>query len=111
MAQIGIVKNLIATHGKNVHEHNFKIEFIFVGNLDGDFVGGIDFHEVIPKIDEVLSGLQNKYLPSVEGVGRGSCENLAVYIFKKLDIKYLTSVTVWEDADRFVKINKEDILI
>ena len=74
MAQIGIVKFLRASHGRKPHEHNFKIEFIFEGKLAGDFVEGIDFHDIMPKLDDVLKSLEEKYLPDVDGIGRGTCE-------------------------------------
>ncbi len=79
MAKLGIVRFLKATHGKNMHEHNIKLEFVFEGKLEGDFVSGIDFHEVADKIDLLLNSLQNKHLPDVENLGRGTMENLAVY--------------------------------
>lgn len=109
MAEIGIVKNLNASHGSKVHQHCFKIEFVFDGKLDGDFVGGIDFHEVMPKIDSILSSLENKYLPEVSGIGRGTCENLAVYLFKNLNMQNLKSIMIWEDIDRYAKIFREDL--
>ena len=109
MAQIGIVKNLKASHGSEPHQHIFKIEFLFEGNLEGDFVANIDFHDIISKIDELLKTLENKYLPSVEGIGRGTCENLVCYLFKSLKISNLEHITIWEDIDRFVAINKQEV--
>ncbi len=109
MAKLGIVKFLNASHGKNVHEHNIKIEFIFEGNLEGNYVAGIDFHDVKERIENLLESLEGKYLPDVHNMGKGTMENLACYLIKNLNLEKLESVTVWEAEDRYVKIYSEEI--
>lgn len=109
MAKLGIVKFLHASHGKNVHEHNIKIEFTFEGDLEGDYVVGIDFHDVKERIETLLENLEEKYLPEVPEMGKGTMENLACYLIRKLDFDELESVTVWEAEDRYVKIYTDEV--
>ena len=110
MAELGIEKYLVAEHGsKERHQHNFKIQFLFSGRLSGDYVSGIDFHDVMPKIDNLLHQLENQYLPDVAEMGKGTCENLCCYLIKKLDHPNLTSVKIWEDVDRFVEISSNEV--
>ena len=109
MAELGIEKFLNPEHGSKRHRHNFRIQFIFSGNLNGDYVSGIDFHDVMPKIESLLQSLENKYLPDVEGIGHGTVENLCCYLIKKLNYPYLKSVKIWEDVDRFVEVFASEV--
>lgn len=109
MAELGIEKFLRAEHGKKIHLHNFKIQFIFSGSLSGDYVSGIDFHDVMPKIDSILQQLENKYLPDVDGIGHGTCENLCCYLIRNLNHPNLKSVRIWEDVDRFVEVFANEV--
>ena len=110
MAKLGIVKYLRASHGSNKHEHNFKLEIVFQGKLENDMVSGIDFHEIKPKIEEVLSELDGKYLNEVDGFGRATVENIAIYFIKLLRKNFpVFSVTVWEDEDRYACIYAHEV--
>lgn len=109
MAELGIEKFLTAEHGSKRHGHNFKIQFIFSGALQGDYVSGIDFHDVIPKIDKILQKIENKYLLEVEGIGHGTVENLCCYLIRKLGHPNLKAVKIWEDVDRFVLIYVNEV--
>lgn len=110
MAKLGIVKNLIAFHGKDMHQHNFKIEFVFEGDVENEMVAGVDFHEIKPFIEEKVKDLDRKYLNDVEGFGRATVENIAIYFLRLLQDKYpVHSVTVWEGCDRYACIYKDDL--
>lgn len=110
MAKLGIVKNLNAFHGKNKHEHNFKIEFVFEGEVENEMVAGVDFHEIKPFIEKELSKLDKKYLNEVDGFGRVTVENIAIYFLILLQDKFpVYNVTVWEDSDRYACIYKDDL--
>lgn len=109
MAKIGIVKFLHISHGSNPHEHNVKLEFVFKGKLKGDFVGGLDFHDLQNRIDCLLNELSGKYLPDVHEIGHGTMENLACYLIKKLDDENLSLIRVWEDIDRYVEIKSDEV--
>ncbi len=110
MAKLGIVKTLFAYHGSNKHSHNFKIEFVFNGKVENNMVSGIDFHEVLPVIEKKLQELDGKYLKEVEGFGRATVENIAIYFIKMLQIRFpIDYVKVWEDEDRYVYVFKSDL--
>lgn len=110
MARLTVNKEINSTHGKKVHGHTFKIEIKFEGKLKDGMVDGIDFHDIMPKIDDVINGLDNKYLDDVLQT-RATVENVATYIINKLsDEEGLYSVIVWEGADKYVEVFKEEIL-
>lgn len=109
MAKLCIIKNIDSAHGKNIHGHTFRIEINFVNKLINNMVGNIDFHEIDPKIDSVISTLDKTYIDDIIGT-RATIENIAIYIIRKLgDIHDLYSVVVWEGTDKYVEILKEEI--
>lgn len=72
-------------------------------------VGNLDFNEINPKINAVISKLNKTYLDEIIPE-RATIENIAIYIIKKLnDLESLYSVIVWEGTDKFVEILKEEI--
>ena len=110
MARLCIIRTIDAAHGKHVHGHTFKIEINFVDKLIDSMVGNIDFHKIIPKIDEVVSVLDKTYIDDVIHT-RATVENIAIYIINNLkDIQNLYSVIVWEGQDKYVEILKEEVL-
>lgn len=109
MARLCIVRNIDSAHGKHIHGHTFKIEINFVDKLINNMVGNLDFHEINPKIDSVISKLDKTYIDDVIGV-RATVENIAIYIINELkDINNLYSVIVWEGSDKYVEILKEEL--
>lgn len=72
-------------------------------------VGNLDFNEINPKIDAVISKLNKTYLDKIIPE-RATIENIAIYIIKNLnDLESLYSVIVWEGTDKYVEILKEEI--
>lgn len=109
MARLCVVRNIDSAHGKHIHGHTFKIEINFVDKLINNMVGNLDFHEINPKIDSVISKLDKTYIDDVIGV-RATVENIAIYIINELkDINNLYSVIVWEGLDKYVEILKEEL--
>lgn len=110
MARLGIVKHLFAYHGTNVHSHNFEIEIVFNGKVENDMVSGVDFHKAMPVIENEISRLNGKYLKEVEGFGRATVENIAIYFIRFLqDLFPVEYVKVWEDKDRYACVYKNDL--
>ncbi len=110
MAKLCIIRNINAAHGKHIHGHTFRIEINFLDKLNNNMVGNLDFHELNPKIDLVLSKLDKTYLDDVIGT-RATIENIAIYIINELkNINSLYSVIVWEGSDKYVEIYKEEII-
>lgn len=109
MARLCVVRNIDSAHGNHIHGHTFKIEINFVDKLINNMVGNLDFHEINPKIDSVISKLDKTYIDDVIGV-RATVENIAIYIINELkDINNLYSVIVWEGLDKYVEILKEEL--
>ena len=109
MARLCVIRNIDSAHGKHIHGHTFKIEINFVDKLINNMVGNLDFHEINPKIDSVISKLDKTYIDDVIGP-RATVENIAIYIINELkDINNLYSVIVWEGSDKYVEILKEEI--
>lgn len=110
MAELAIEKELNSAHGRKIHGHTFKVNVTFKGEVEKDMVSGIDFHDVINRVNEILIPLDKVYLNDIDGMGRATVENVAIYIIKKLkDIPSLDSVTVWEGPDRYVKIFSNEV--
>lgn len=109
MARLCVVRNIDSAHGKHIHGHTFKIEINFVDKLINNMVGNLDFHEINPKIDSVISKLDKTYIDDVIGV-RATVENIAIYIINELKaINNLYSVIVWEGSNKYVEILKEEL--
>jgi len=51
-------------------------------------VAGVDFHEIEPFIEEKLSKFDKKYLNEIDGFGRATVENVAIYFIKLLQDKF-----------------------
>lgn len=110
MARLCVIKNIDSAHGKHIHGHTFRIEINFVDKLVNNMVGNLDFHDINPKIDSVISKLDKTYIDDVIKT-RATVENIAIYIISELkDINNLYSVIVWEGSDKYAEILKEEII-
>ena len=109
MSRLCIIRNIDSAHGKHIHGHTFRIEINFVDKLVNNMVGNIDFHEITPKIDSVISKLDKTYIDDVIKT-RATVENIAIYIINELkDINNLYSVIVWEGSDKYVEVLMEEL--
>ena len=111
MAKLGIIRTLKASHGSNVHEHEFVIEFVFEGPIVGDMVHGIDFHVVSKIIDEELEKLSGKYLNEFLD-RRVTVETLGIYLLNILDTKVnntLYAIKIFEEFDRYIEILASEV--
>lgn len=109
MARLCVIRNIDSAHGKHIHGHTFRIEINFVDQLVNNMVGNLDFHEINPKIDLVISKLDKTYIDDVIRT-RATVENIAIYIINELkNINNLYSVIVWEGSDKYVEILKEEL--
>ena len=111
MGKLAVERVIDCAHGSNIHGHSFKINVTFSGPVINEMVSGIDFHNAISDVNEILDYLDKKYLNDVNGMGRATVENIAIYIIKRLKCKYdsLYSVTVWEGLTRYAKIYASEV--
>lgn len=109
MARLCIIREINSAHGKHIHGHTFRIEINFIDKLVNNMVGNIDFHEINPKIDEVISKLDKTYIDDVLKV-KATIENIACYIIKELkEQKNLYSVIVYEGKNQYVEVLKDEV--
>jgi 6-pyruvoyltetrahydropterin/6-carboxytetrahydropterin synthase len=89
---------------ENLHGHNWKVE-VSVTARELDKAGlGVDFKILKRETNEILNGLDHKYLNELEPflVLSPSSENLSRYIYQELSAKLnndnitVELVTVWE---------------
>ena len=115
MAEIGIIERFHASHGNNLHEHNFKVEIVLKGKIDTNtgYVQGIDHHDVISDIKQIVSTIENKNLKEILsnlGFKSSGNESIATFFLKKIKDKYpIKFVRVWETEDRYATVYPEDI--
>lgn len=110
MARLCVIRNVDSAHGKHIHGHTFRIEINFVDKLINNMVGNLDFHEINPKIDLVISKIDKTYIDDVIKA-KATVENIAIFILNQLkDIENLYSVIVWEGSDKYAEVKKEEIL-
>ena len=111
MSELAVERYIDSAHGKNIHGHSFRINVTFQGPVVNEMVSGIDFHDAIDQVNAVLNTLDKKYLNDIEGMGRATVENIAIYIILHLkDISALYAVTVWEGKDRYAKIYASEVI-
>lgn len=108
---------LVGHQGKcaNLHGHNYKTEVCVKGSKLNDLGLLIDFADLKKYVNEIVDTLDHKYLneinypPFLEG--KTSAENVAKYIYDKLDNKLdnqadIQYVRIWETAKYSVKYSK-----
>src|SRR5579884_1266327 len=69
----------------NVHGHSFLVEVVVRGDPDERFGWPISLNDIEPHIHEVQKALDHKYLNEIEGLDVPSLENLAIWIWTRLD--------------------------
>ena len=122
MYEVTIRKSFSAAHllreigGKceTLHGHNFSVEISVAGESLNDEGLLIDFRLLKRWTDEVLEGLDHKYLNELEcfkGINPSS-ERIARFLFERIDEKAgpakvpLTRVTVWESENARVSYSR-----
>lgn len=109
---------LVGHQGKcaNLHGHNYKTEVCVKGNELNDIGMLIDFADLKVAVNDVVDTLDHKYLNEIDYPtfleGKTSAENIAKYIFDKVDHKISSSnakvdyVRIWETAKYSVKYSR-----
>ena len=110
MAELAVERVIDSAHGEKIHGHSFKVNVAFSGKVENNMVAGIDFHDAIRQVNNVLDILDKVYLDNVDGMGRATVENIAIFIIRRLSgIQGLNSVTVWEGLTRYAKIYANEV--
>ncbi len=84
----------------DVHGHSFRVCVSMLGEPDATYGWAANLYDVEAKIEKVQSELDHRYLNDIEGLEMPSLENLAKWLFDRLDgdIKGLESVHVSRGA-------------
>lgn len=79
-----------------LHGHSFRVEVVLTGTPDPVFGWTHNLNEVEPVIDAVRRELDQRYLNDIEGLSVPTLENLARWIWHRLDdrLEGLEHVTV-----------------
>ena len=116
MAEIGTAQRVHAFHGKDKHDHNFKVVVVLSGSIDKDtgYVSGVDHKELISKLKSVLNKIEDQNLNDIlkkDGLKSSGMESIATYVLKRLisDFPSLKLVKVWETDDRYAIVYPEDV--
>jgi 6-pyruvoyltetrahydropterin/6-carboxytetrahydropterin synthase len=80
------------------HGHLFRIEVTVAGPLDPVMGWVMDFADLARAAQEVVSELDHRFLNDLPGLGNPTSENLARYLFQRLEtsLQGLVSITVHE---------------
>lgn len=68
-----------------LHGHSFRVEIVLSGKPDPIFGWSHNLYEIEPVIDRVRLELDHRYLNDIEGLSVPTLENLACWIWHRLD--------------------------
>ena len=113
MAQIGLIETFTASHGKNLHEHNFKVEVVLEGSInERGYAGGVDHYKVLEKLKQITKELENKNLKEFltsQGYKSSGNESIASYFLKNLTEFPIKFVKIWETPNRYAVVYANEI--
>jgi len=91
---------------ERLHGHNWQVEVSVASERLDDRGIALDFRAIKAAVNDLLSGLDHRYLNEVQPFDRlnPSSENLARYLFEEMERKTpaparVARVTVWESED------------
>src|SRR3989344_7217699 len=83
MANLNIKKHFKASHGtEKIRESDFQVELGVDGQLIGDFVGSIDYANILNRLSVTVDSIRGNYLDDI--VGRGTIENVVCFLMFNL---------------------------
>lgn len=109
---------LVGHQGKcaNLHGHNYKTEVCIIGNKLNEIGMLIDFADLKKEVNNVVDTLDHKYINEIDYPefleGKTSAENIAKYIFERVEMKLNSNnakveyVRIWETSKYSVKYSK-----
>jgi 6-pyruvoyltetrahydropterin/6-carboxytetrahydropterin synthase len=68
-----------------VHGHSFAVEVVYEGPGDPVYGWALSLTRIEPLIEAVQKELDHKYLNEIEGLAVPSLENVAAWIWRRLD--------------------------
>ena len=81
-----------------LHGHSYKVILYIDGPIgESGFVRDIDFAEISEAWNEIYAQLDHQYLNHVHGLENPTCENIAVWIWDKIQLN-IDAIEVKETA-------------
>ncbi len=83
---------------RRLHGHSWEIEVTVAGTVDPESGWVIDYHHIERAWEPVHAALDHRHLNEVEGLANPTSENLAIWIWDRLDpaLDGLLRITVHE---------------
>ncbi|MBN1151159.1 6-carboxytetrahydropterin synthase QueD [candidate division WOR-3 bacterium] len=81
-----------------LHGHSFRIDVSIKGRVDGKIGWLMDFGDIKDTVDPIIQKIDHKYLNEIEGLEKGTSENLVIWLWDRLKplLPELFEITVWE---------------
>lgn len=95
---------------RRLHGHNYRVEITLSGQVP--FATGfvVDFFEIEKRVQPLVDQLDHRCLNHIEGLMNPTAENIAAWFIKRLsDLETLTRIRVYENADCWAEMDKQDL--
>ena len=94
---------------ENLHGHTWNIEIFIIGNDLNNIGLLVDFKILKANLNKIIKNLDHAYLNDIKEIGNPSSENIAKYIYNKIEIpvkQKLEKVRVWESTEAYAEYFK-----
>lgn len=81
-----------------VHGHSYKVEFVFSGDVDERTGFVVDFFDLERMIKPLIEQLDHQTLNDVPGLDNPTAENIAIWLYNRVEDKRLARVRVYETS-------------
>lgn len=94
---------------RRLHGHSYRVELRLEGPVDPVTGFVVDFFEIEAAFGPLLKRLDHHYLNEIEGLENPTAENIAIWIFDRVQPKLpqLASVIVFETQDCWAEFDGE----
>ncbi|WP_457134572.1 6-carboxytetrahydropterin synthase QueD [Mycobacteroides abscessus] len=80
-----------------IHGHSYRVQIALEGPIDPRYGWVVDYADIDQAYLQIHSILDHQLLNTIDGLENPTSENLAVWIWERLDsLPLLAAVTVWE---------------
>lgn len=80
---------------RRLHGHTYRVRVVVEGKLDPKFGWVMDFADIKNLFTPIKERLDHRNLNEIEGLGNPTAENLAIWIWNKLEPHLLGLKEIW----------------